>query len=232
MIEIRDLFEAAEAQCGGERRHDQSATKSRCQFDRRLRERSDVSRNRLLHRFRCDPHVFKGIVLAVMGDPPVGRPKLPDQLKPLFENSLIVGERHMERQIFALVVAAPAGEIDAASREQVERRPLLRHANGMMQRQHRHRRREPDPGRIRGDIGQYEVRARQDAERIEVMLANPGRMHAEFVGVQRLGGNVGDELVRRARIVLVVIVAQREVTKIHVSLPGGSLARPRKTAAE
>ena len=119
----------------------------------------------------------------------------PHQLEALLENSLVVGERHMERQIFALVVAAAAGEIDAAAGEQVERRPLLGDANGMMQRQHRHRRRKPDARRVRGDIGQHEVGARQDAERIEMMLADPGRMHAELVGVQRLGGDVGDELV-------------------------------------
>src|SRR5580700_1597359 len=125
----------------------------------------------------------------------------------------------MERLIFAPVVAAPGGEIDAAVGEQIERRPLLGDANGMMQRRHRHRGREPDARRIGGDVGQHQVRAGQYAERIEMMLADPGRMHAELVGVKRLGGDVGDELVGGAIVVFVVVVAQREITELHVRPP-------------
>ena len=51
-----------------------------------------------------------------------------------------------------------------------------------------------------------------------MMLADPGRVHAELVGVERLGGDVGDELVGVARIVLVVIVAEREIAEFHVRL--------------
>ena len=51
-----------------------------------------------------------------------------------------------------------------------------------------------------------------------MMLADPGRVHAELVGVERLGGDVGDELVGVARVVLVVIVAQREVAEFHGAL--------------
>jgi hypothetical protein len=42
----------------------------------------------------------------------------------------------------------------------------------------------------------------------------------ELVGIERFGGDVGDKLVRRARIIVIVIVAQREVAKIHGFLPG------------
>ena len=53
-----------------------------------------------------------------------------------------------------------------------------------------------------------------------MMLADPGRVHAELVGVERFGGDVGDELVGRARVVVVVIVAEREVAEFHrVSFP-------------
>ena len=48
-----------------------------------------------------------------------------------------------------------------------------------------------------------------------MMLADPGRMHADLVGVKRLGGDVGDELVRGAGVVLVVIIAEREVAEFH-----------------
>ena len=47
------------------------------------------------------------------------------------------------------------------------------------------------------------------------MLADPGRVHAELFGVERLGGDVGDELVRGTGIVVVMIVAEREITEIH-----------------
>src|SRR5262245_5012987 len=52
-----------------------------------------------------------------------------------------------------------------------------------------------------------------------MVLADPGRMHAEPVGVQRLLGDLGDELVRRPRVVLVVIVAEGEVAEVHVAPP-------------
>src|SRR5712671_8044235 len=52
-----------------------------------------------------------------------------------------------------------------------------------------------------------------------MMLADPGRMHAEAVGVERLVGDVGHELVGAARIVFVVVVAQREVAEFHAVLP-------------
>ena len=51
-----------------------------------------------------------------------------------------------------------------------------------------------------------------------MMLADPGRMHAELVGIERFGGDVGDELVGVAGVVLVVIVAEREVAEFHVRL--------------
>src|SRR5580700_5936030 len=85
----------------------------------------------------------------------------------------------------------------------------------MMQRRHRHRGREPDALGIGGDVGQHQVRAGQHAERIEMMLADPGRVHAELVGVKRFRCDIGDELVRGAIVVFVVVVAQREITELH-----------------
>jgi len=51
-----------------------------------------------------------------------------------------------------------------------------------------------------------------------MVLADPGRVHAEFVGIDRLGRDVGHELIGGPRIVGVVIVAQREVSEIHYPL--------------
>src|ERR1700716_26719 len=64
-----------------------------------------------------------------------------------------------------------------------------------------------------------------------MMLADPGRIHAEPIGVQRLFGDVGDELVRRPRVVLVVIVAQGEVAEFHDVPPGSSPAVSRRVFA-
>src|ERR1700730_6778397 len=44
-------------------------------------------------------------------------------------------------------------------------------------------------------------------------------MHAEHVGVERLGGDVSHELVRRPRVVPVMIVAQREIAEVHGVTP-------------
>src|SRR5262245_59161223 len=85
----------------------------------------------------------------------------------------------------------------------------------MMQRQHRDRRCEPDAGSIGGHIGQHKVRAGQHAQRIEVMLTDPGRMHAKLLGVECLGSDVGDELIRGAGIVFIVVVTEREIPEVH-----------------
>src|SRR5580698_6904825 len=102
-------------------------------------------------------------MLAVVRETVVGRPQSANELETLLEDSLIVVERDMERLVFPPVVAAPSGEIDASVGEQIERRPLLRDANGVMQRRYRHRGCEPDARRIGGDIGEHEVRAGQYA---------------------------------------------------------------------
>jgi hypothetical protein len=44
-------------------------------------------------------------------------------------------------------------------------------------------------------------------------------VHADLIGVDRLGGNVGDELVGVARVVFVVVVAEREVAELHGAPP-------------
>src|ERR1700721_636452 len=52
-----------------------------------------------------------------------------------------------------------------------------------------------------------------------MVVADPGRVHAELVGIERLGRDVGDELVGAAPIALVVSVAEGEITEIHGDLP-------------
>jgi hypothetical protein len=125
----------------------------------------------------------------------------------------------VEGIILAFVIASPGGEIDAAVAEQIERRPLLGHPDRMMQRQHRDRGREPDAPGLRRHHGEHQVGAGEDAERVEMMLPDPGRVHAERIGIERFRGDVGDELVRAARIVVVMVVAQCEVAELHGRSP-------------
>jgi hypothetical protein len=47
------------------------------------------------------------------------------------------------------------------------------------------------------------------------MFADPGGMHADFVCIEGLIGDIRSQLVRGARIVFVVIIAQGEVAKFH-----------------
>ena len=219
VVEVGHLLEAAEAHGGREGRDDQAAIEPGGKLDRGLGERSDIGRDRPLHRLRRDPHVVERIMSAVMRDAIFGRPQFAHHFEPLVEDALVVLERHVERQIFALVVAAPGGEIDASVAEQIERRPLLCDADRMVQRQHRDRRSEPDVLRAGRDIGQHQIRTGQHAQRVEMMLADPGRVHADLVGIERLSRDVGDELVRRPWVVLVVIVAQREIAEVHAAPP-------------
>src|SRR5262245_52855131 len=48
-----------------------------------------------------------------------------------------------------------------------------------------------------------------------MVLADPDGMHAKLVGVECLGSDVGDELIWRAGIVLVMIVAECKVAEVH-----------------
>src|SRR5262249_16142251 len=81
--------------------------------------------------------------------------------------------------------------------------------------------REPDALRSRGEVGEHQIRGREHAQRVEMVLADPSRVHAEPVGVQGLLRDVGDELVRRPRVVFVVIIAQGEVAEFHNIPPSG-----------
>src|SRR6266478_7881161 len=85
----------------------------------------------------------------------------------------------------------------------------------MVKRQHRHRRREPDTLRARRDMSEHQVRTREHAETAEVMLADPGGIHSYLFGVDRFVEDVGDDLIGAAPIILVVVIAQREVAEFH-----------------
>ena len=76
----------------------------------------------------------------------------------------------------------------------------------------------------RGDAGQEGRRRGIDAERIEMVLADPDRVHAEPIGEEGFLANVQDETLGTPRIVGIMIVAQGEITELHAGpLPLGVL---------
>src|SRR6185295_10390402 len=89
----------------------------------------------------------------------------------------------------------------------------------MVQRQHGNGRRKTDVLRPRRDVGKHKIRAGEDTERIEMMFSDPGGVHTELVGIKRFIGDIGNELVWRAGVVLVMVIAQREVAEFHGLLP-------------
>jgi len=88
----------------------------------------------------------------------------------------------------------------------------------VVQRQHVHRRREAHVLRLRGDVGEQQVGPRVHAQRVEVVLADPARVHADAVGEDRLLADLEHELVRAARVRRVVVVAQGEIAEFHALL--------------
>jgi hypothetical protein len=59
-----------------------------------------------------------------------------------------------------------------------------------------------------------------------MMLADPRGMKADLLGIDRLVENIGDELVSAPFIVVIMVVAQREIAELHLLLPGRPKKRP------
>ncbi len=152
-----------------------------------------------------------------MRDRPVAFPEALYDLETFGEGRGVVLEIGAERSVFAPVVAAAAGEIDAPAAQEIERRPLLGDADRMMQRQHIHRRRKANALRLRRNVGQHQLGRRVHAERAEMMLADPGGMKAELFGIDRLGNDLLHELIRCAPIVAIVVVAEGEIAELHAA---------------
>ena len=88
-----------------------------------------------------------------------------------------------------------------------------------MQRKHGDRRRKADMFRLCSQVGEDELGRRIHAQCAEMMLPDPGGMHAELFGEQRLLDDFADELVGGAAIAGILIVAQCEITKFQRFLP-------------
>src|ERR1700726_355068 len=124
----------------------------------------------------------------------------------------------MEWQILAFVVAPARSKIDPAVAQKIQRCPLLCDPDRVVQRQHGHGRREADAGGASRDVREDQIGGGENPKRVEMVLADPGRMHADLLGVERFRGDILDELVSRALVVLIVIVAQGEISEIHFRL--------------
>jgi hypothetical protein len=68
----------------------------------------------------------------------------------------------------------------------------------------------------------------ENAERAEMMLADPGRVQPDLLGINRFVENIGDKGVRVPAVVVVVIVAQREIAEFHLLLSAAKASRVRK----
>ena len=86
-----------------------------------------------------------------------------------------------------------------------------------MDRQDHHGGAEPDAGRRRGDRRQHQRRHRHAAPPVEVMFADPGRVHAERLGEDRLVADLRHEGFRGPGIAGITVVAQREIAEFHSS---------------
>jgi len=62
---------------------------------------------------------------------------------------------------------------------------------------------------------QHQIGAGGDAQRAEMMLADPDGMEAQRLGVERLVDDVEHQRVRTPGIADVMIVAQREIAEFH-----------------
>ena len=85
----------------------------------------------------------------------------------------------------------------------------------VMQRQDLHRRSEANAFGLRNNACEQNVGARINPKRVEMMLAHPCRVVAELVRQHRLLADLFNELVSRARVSGVSVVAQREVAELH-----------------
>jgi hypothetical protein len=68
-------------------------------------------------------------------------------------------------------------------------------------------------------VSEHQVRTREHAETAEVMLADPGGIQPNLFGVDRLVEDIGDDLIGAAPIILIVVVAQCEITEFHYWVP-------------
>ena len=69
--------------------------------------------------------------------------------------------------------------------------------------------------RAGGNVGQHKIRTGKYAKRTEMMLADPGGMHSKFIRQDGFCQNILNELVRTPRVVQVMIIAEREIAKVH-----------------
>jgi hypothetical protein len=89
----------------------------------------------------------------------------------------------------------------------------------VVQRQYSNGGGEADAPRASRHIGQNQIWAGQYAERAEVMLTDPSGMKPDLLGVDRLVEDIGHELVGPSPVVVVMVVAEGEITEFHLHLP-------------
>ena len=74
---------------------------------------------------------------------------------------------------------------------------MLGHSDRVVQGQYRDGRRQPNVLRTSRDVSEHDIGRGEHAERVEMVLSDPGGMHSYFVSIKRLGSDVGYELICR-----------------------------------
>ncbi len=162
-IDAHGIAQRAIDHGGGEGGVDHVPVVLRGKLHRGPREAGNVGSKRLLRRLRPYLDILELIELALVRPLAGLGPGPPDDLQPLGEQFGRFLERRAERLVFLAVVAAPGGEIDAAARQEIERRPFFGNMQRMVYRQERHGGRQPQLGGVAGELGQDGERRGVDA---------------------------------------------------------------------
>ncbi len=150
---------------------------------------------------------------ALPGERRLG-PGAPDEIDAL--GDAVVRFAHVDAERVELVAQETAADapIEAPLRELVERRSHLGDPHGIVQRQHRRARAEPDAARLGREIREErEIPRAQPAMPHEVMLDHPRVLDADLVGEQHLF----DDIVEMRRHVARVgqVGRQIEQSELH-----------------
>ena len=139
-----------------------------------------------LERLGLDHDVVVAPALAVMREAAFGRPRLADDFDGLIEALGRLFDRDAEAVELGLPIALADAEIEAAAREQIERRRLLGDEHGIVPGQHDDGGAEPNVARLRREIGKQGERGRDLAVAGEMMLDQEHVAEAESVGLDHV----------------------------------------------
>ena len=151
------------------------------------------------------------------------------QLELLGEELVVVVEVVAEQRERLDERASAGHDLRTAAREEVERREVLEHADGVVRAEDGHRARQPDALRPRRGCGEHDRRRRHGEVR-PVVLADPEDVEADLVRELDLLHEVAQPLL--GALLALARVREREDADLHDRVvPVGSVQPRRRTAA-